>query len=348
MNFVKFPHIDQFRQVLKELLYYKEHDVDFPYVVEFTGTVKLHGTNAGVVLDRDGVLTTQARRGTITVDKDNAGFASFISEPTVTNFLTTKLHSILERNPDAQGVALFGEFAGKSIQKGVAICQLDKFFAPFAIALVFKNDNDNDSAEDKFVKQFLSVDFLKDFENRDLRIFPVTMAQMFSIEVDLTDNVQVANVVEQMIGITNKVEEECPFAKLFDISGIGEGVVYHTNYKNKHFIFKVKGEKHSVSKVKKLASVNPEEVKAINDFIDYAVTENRLQQGLEVVATDNNVEQNDLEFNHISGFVKFMVADIMREEADTIKANNLPEKDVISQIKAKSSKFYRDFMQNKP
>ena len=346
MKFVKFPHIDQFRQVLKDLLYYKEHDVGFPDVVEFIGTVKLHGTNAGVVLDRDGVLTTQARRNTITVDKDNAGFAGFISEPVVTNFLTTKLRSILEQNPDAQGVALFGEFAGKTIQKGVAICQLDKFFAPFAIALVFKNDND--SSEDEFVKQFLSADYLKDFENSDLRIFPVTMAQTFSIKVDLTDNVQVANAVEHMIDITNKVEEECPFAKLFDISGIGEGVVYHANYKNKHFIFKVKGEKHSVSKVKKLASVNPEEVKAINDFIDYAVTENRLQQGLEVVSTDNNVDQNDLEFNHISGFVKFMVADIMREEADTIKANNLPEKDVISQIKAKSSKFYRDFMQNKP
>ena len=100
--------------------------------------------------------------------------------------------------------------------------------------------------------------------------------------------------------------------------------------------------------MKKLASVNPEVVKAVNDFIDYAVTENRLQQGLEVMSTDNNVEQKDLEFNHISGFVKFMVSDIMREESDTIKANNLPEKDVISQIKAKSSKFYRDFMQNKP
>lgn len=345
MNFVKFPHIDQFRQVLKDLLYYKEHDVDFPDVVEFIGTVKLHGTNAGVVLDRDGVLTTQARRGTITVDKDNAGFAGFISEPEVTNFLTAKLRSILEQNPDAQGVALFGEFAGKTIQKGVAICQLDKFFAPFAIALVFKNDND--STEDEFVKQFLSADCLKDFENSDLRIFPVTMAQTFSIKVDLTDNVQVANAVEQMIEITNKVENECPFAKLFDISGVGEGVVYHANYKNKHFIFKVKGEKHSVSKVKKLASVNPEVVKAVNDFIEYAVTENRLQQGLEVAATDNNVEQKDLEFNHISSFVKFMVSDIMREEADTIKANNLPEKDVISQIKAKSSKFYRDFMQNK-
>ena len=346
MKFIKFPHIDQFRQVLKDLIYYKEHDNSFPDVVEFTGTVKLHGTNAGVVLDRDGVLTTQARRGTITIDKDNAGFACFINDSVVTNFLTTKLHSILEQNPDAQGVALFGEFAGKTIQKGVAICQLDKFFAPFAIALVFKNDND--SVEDEFVKQFLSADCLKDFENSDLRIFPVTMAQTLSIKVDLTDNVQVANAVDHMIGITNKVEEECPFAKLFDISGVGEGVVYHANYKDKHFIFKVKGEKHSVSKVKKLASVNPEEVKAINDFIDYAVTENRLQQGLEVVATDNNVDQNDLEFNHISGFVKFMVADIMREEADTIKVNNLPEKDVISQIKAKSSKFYRDFMQNKP
>ena len=346
MKFVKFPHIDQFRQVLKDLLYYKEHDVNFPDVVEFIGTVKLHGTNAGVVLDRDGFLTTQARRGMITVDKDNAGFAGFITDPAVTNFLTIKLHSILEQNPDAQGVALFGEFAGKTIQKGVAICQLDKFFAPFAIALVFKNDTDN--AEDEFVKQFLSADCLKDFENSNLRIFPVTMAQTFSIKVDLTDNVQVANAVEQMIDITNKVEEECPFAKLFDISGVGEGVVYHANYKNKHFIFKVKGEKHSVSKVKKLASVNPEVVKAVNEFIDYAVTENRLQQGLEVVASDNNVSQNDLEFNHISGFIKFMVSDIMREEADTIKANNLPEKDAISQIKAKSSKFYRDFMQNKP
>ena len=51
-----------------------------------------------------------------------------------------------------------------------------------------------------------------------------------------------------------------------------------TKQKPYHCKDKVKGEKHSSSKVKKLASVDVEKLNSIKDFVDYAVTESRLEQ----------------------------------------------------------------------
>lgn len=48
----------------------------------------------------------------------------------------------------------------------------------------------------------------------------------------------------------------------------------------------MKGEKHSASKVKTLAAVDPERLVNITEFVEYAVTENRLEQGTQKVGLD--------------------------------------------------------------
>ena len=48
-------------------------------VLTFTGTIKLHGTNAGVCYNAVDGLWVQSRENIITPESDNAGFAFFVA-----------------------------------------------------------------------------------------------------------------------------------------------------------------------------------------------------------------------------------------------------------------------------
>ncbi len=87
----KFTDISQFRNVIRELRIrhdYKGKDAEGepiyqhtePYpTLKFKGTVKLHGTNAGVVKYADGTLEFQSRESVLSLDSDNAGFMNAVS-----------------------------------------------------------------------------------------------------------------------------------------------------------------------------------------------------------------------------------------------------------------------------
>ena len=93
----------------------------------------------------------------------------------------------------------------------------------------------------------------------------------------------------------------------------------------------MKGEKHSSSKVKKLASVDVEKLNSIKDFVDYAVTESRLQQGLTEIGLD---------MKKMGEFIKWISQDVFKEESDTMKENNLEMKDIGKELSNKARKWY--------
>ncbi|AKJ73524.1 RNA ligase 2 [Salmonella phage 40] len=95
--------------------------------------------------------------------------------------------------------------------------------------------------------------------------------------------------------------------------------------------FKVKGEKHSVSKVKTLAEVDPIRLQHMREFVEYAVTENRLEQGLGEVGLDQA---------KIGEFIGWVNRDINKEEGDVLEANALTMKDVAKFISNKSRGWY--------
>ena len=160
------------------------------------------------------------------------------------------------------------------------------------------------------------------------------MFDTYSIKVDLNEPKESQN---KLIELTNKVEEQCPVAKYFGEEGGGEGIVWTANYLGKNFRFKVKGEKHSVSKVKKLASVDPEKLKSIKSFIEYAVTDNRLNQAIE-----NVFPNKDLDVKKTGEVIRWMARDIIAEESDTLESNNLSWKEVASNVaKEVKTKFFK-------
>lgn len=344
MNPIKMPSIGQFRQTCGEvgnITYFQGLDADgspiydknleLP-VLEFVGTIKLHGTNASFVLGPDGVYF-QAKTRILSATSDNAGFYIF-GNSRVEEFkeLATAVADHHSIDLSSNYITLYGEWCGCGIQSGVAISELDKMFVMFG-AKVTPLDGLTDS-------YWVSVDgdILK-LNYGESGIHNIYHFPHYRITIDFNN----PGLSQNELGrITSEVEAQCPVAKAFGVEGIGEGVVWTGSYKSKTLRFKVKGDKHSSSKVKKLASVDAEKLKGIVDFIDYAVTTNRLEQGITEVF--NSGEKLELVRENTGPYVRWVIADVAKEELDTLEANGLVLKDVAGKIAKKASAFFNQFL----
>jgi hypothetical protein len=335
----KFPHVEQFRNVIrrvKEVTRYAGKDENGEVIfnsaplpkLKFHGTTKLHGTNAGVGILNDGTQWAQSRENIITPEKDNAGFATFAYKNR--EFFASVKNNFGYGETLYNGFVIYGEWCGKGIQKGVAVSELEKMFVVFGIKLLSSDPETrpNTWVCDDAVKELIG-------HNEDIRIFNIFEFGTWELEIDF-DYPELSS--NKMIELTEEVEKECPVGKYFGVSSVGEGIVWKCRtepYVGGDFMFKVKGEKHSVSKVKTLAAVDVEKVNSIKECVDKIITENRLNQGLDHLRT------NHLEIvpQNLGVFIKWVTSDAIREELDTIIESGLIPKDVGSV----ASKVARDW-----
>jgi|TARA_R110000851_G_scaffold47424_2_gene115151 hypothetical protein len=320
-----FPKIGQFRQVVKEAqlrssytgkdengdpIY--DHNITSP-TIKFKGTVKLHGTNAGIGHTQEDGLWSQSRGNIITPEEDNFGFARYVEDHKQA-FLELIEHVRYNNSTTLKpndGVFVFGEWAGKGIQKveSAGISQNEKSFFIFDVKVV---------PEDGTEPYHLPSNYL---QNHEHRIFNIEDFLCYEIDIDFNRPDLVQN---ELSDITIAVEELCPVAKHFGFEGIGEGVVWVAQVNGHDYRFKVKGEKHSVSKVKTLAKVDTEKMNSIHEFVDYAATENRYEQGMGIVFPDRDL----IDIKKMGDIIRWVVTDIMVEEKDTLESNGLEPKDV--------------------
>lgn len=302
----KYPSIEQFRTIVKEVTqHYNHKEQPFP-TLTFTGTVKLHGTNASVVLPDN---YPQSRNEVLGEGKDNAGFAAWHS--TKTALFNLWWEWLKEDHPEIETAVIYGEWAGQGVQKGVGISELPKDFYAFGIKVIDAEGNS------KWLKDFLSPPDVKRIE----------WAGVFTCDINFSNPQLVQN---HLISLTEKVEEQCPMASIYGISGVGEGIVWKHITDDGHLIaFKVKGEKHIVSKVKTLASVDVDRLCSIQEFVDYAVTDNRLLQ-------IKSEMEGALSSKDTGDFIKRVSADVHKEESDTLLASGLTMKDVGSALSKKA------------
>ena len=336
MKHISYPKIEQFRNVVsninREITFtgldkdgnaFYDPSIKKP-TLTFTGTVKLHGTNASVCFNAENGFWAQSRENIITIEKDNAGFAFFAESHKAE--LCSLMYELLDTHQiDSKiyTISIYGEWAGKGIQKGVGISQLDKAFYVFGVKV--------SNSEDKDFKSYW-IDS-SNVRNAECRIFNVQDYETYSVDVDFNMPQLAQN---KFLEITEKVENECPISKAFGIeNGLGEGVVWSVEYRDSVHRFKVKGEKHSVTKVKTLASVDVEKLGTIQDFIDYSVTENRFNQ-----AVENVFGKDDLDVKKMGDFIRWFVNDIASEEMDTMVKNGLEPKDVNRNISEKVREMF--------
>lgn len=337
---VKFPHIEQFRNVVRQVTntarYAGKDENGEPIynpnillpTLKFEGTPKLHGTNAAIGFNNDGSFWCQSRENIITPEKDNAGFATFCHRH---KEVFADIFSRFDYNTWIyKGVVLYGEFAGGNIQKGVALTELEKMFVAFKAKLIAYDGSE-------FGNAWLTRDDIINAvgHHQDQRIFNIYTFGHWEIEIDFNRPEQVVN---DMIAITEKIEECCPVGKYFGVEGVGEGAVYYcvtAPYIGGNFMFKVKGQKHSASKVKKLASVDVEKVNSIQECVEKIITETRLNQGLD------HLRMNGLEISpkSLGELIKWVNTDAIREELDTIVESGLEPKD----IGGAGAKFIREW-----
>lgn len=314
MNHISFPSIDQFRNVIKYVTDNAKYHNEPRPVLTFTGTVKLHGTNHAVCMAPNGEIYTQSRERITAPGDDNAGSSLWTFEHLDT-FKKLFSEIILTRSNDdlveiEDTIQIFGEWCGGNIQKGVGINYLPKMFVVFGIRI----SKDSDSQK-----------FLTDAEVvRVCTGLLMTVHEFQSWKIDIDFNFP-ERVQAQLTALTEAVEKDCPVArqllgKYYEKELVGEGIVWTTIYKGNTIRFKVKGEKHSASKVKTLAAVDIEKLESIREFVASVVTEARLTQGLE------HVEAREAKYT--GPFLKWVMSDIFKEESDTMIGNGFTSKEV--------------------
>ena len=133
---IKYPKIPKYSSLVTTLnRYYRLENKPLP-TLKATGTVKLHGTNASILLDGEENLKVFSRNHQISVDNDNAGFAKFVqdNEPE----LREELLDLRAFYGDEEGnIRVYGEFVGPGIQRGVAISEIEN--KSFVIFEAFDN-----------------------------------------------------------------------------------------------------------------------------------------------------------------------------------------------------------------
>jgi hypothetical protein len=361
----KFPSIDHFRVFLKELRRYYNYrsipDENIPKNFVLEGTVKLHGTHADLVFTKETnnhkwKMSCQSRNRVLSLEQDNCGFANFIHNipsDIMQQFVQKILTIHNENNPNTQVVELMvaGEFCGESIQKKVALTSLPKMFVIFDIKINgFRQD----------------YSIYKTVELPQYSIYNISRAGLFTATLTFNDTESVVPLLQEM---TKAVEEECPFAKTFGVSGTGEGIVWkcrvpkqllntetktinndftqdnnNTYIEDSRFWFKVKGKEHAVSNVKTLKSRegNSINIKNTNDFVTRAVLPARLEQGLDYLREMNLT----IDMKNLGTYLKWVIQDVLKEDGDAIVHLGLDAGLVKKTISSKAKAFFFKIIKN--
>lgn len=330
---IPFPSIDQFRNVVKLVRERSTHDgIPLP-TLTFTGSVKLHGTNAGVAFNPDGDIYAQSRTAIITPDADNAGFARYVAD---NNETFVRLYQDAQPLFDAsQTLVVYGEWCGGNIQKGVAINGLPKMFVVFAIRA-----KEGDKPSKWFTPEEIRLLFPSSRVGADSSLYCIYDYPSHSIDIDFSRPEESQNKLAEL---TNAVEQECPVGKAFGVSGVGEGIVWWArpshSFNTEDLVFKVKGEKHSETKVKTLAAVDLEKINSIRELVDNIVTPHRLEKKLQDLRDQLGAAPD---IKSTGAFLKIVGTDVHKEEADTIEASGLDNKDIMSAVSRVARQWYMD------
>jgi len=261
-------------------------------VIEFQGTVKLHGTNAAINWSKKHGFRYQSRNGF--KESGHQGFVEAMQamEPEILLYLSNEFHCC-----DPEQVVVYGEWCGKGIQKKVAISELDKRFVQFPF--VWVKGQGMLPAQDTESNPFEHV--------YDVKTYP--------LKVDLA-NLRLAK--ETIAGYVDEVEKECPIAKSHGVSGWGEGLVFYGTHEGKLYAFKAKGDEHKKVPPKPVIYLT-QEASAAKTFVVETLKSDRLGQGL------NYLKEKDLpaSVESTGTFIKYVVNDYLEEEAVNIEEQSL-------------------------
>lgn len=315
----KFHKIGQFHDAVS---YARRHAERYAEPVTFTGTVKLHGTNAGVRIGPDG-YEPQSRNRTLTADSDNMGWYAFATRPAVKDVLT-EIAGAYHARYGADVVTIFGEWSGPGIQKGVALNDIPaRMFVVFAIAV-----------DGEYVPVWSEARY------DDVGVRWAGDVPAYRIVIDLLDSGSCMVASGAMGELVDAVEAICPWGKVFGVDGIGEGIVWAPvgRLDETEIWFKTKGQAHRKSAPRKKGppAFTPEHLDSAREFVDMMLTDARLEQGLEVLREMGH----PIEMRSTGHYLKWVGQDVSTEGAGHLEASGLDWKPVSRMVSQRARLFF--------
>lgn len=325
--------------------------------VEFHGTVKIHGCNISVIFSGPKTWQIQSRNRVLSVKEDQYDICAKLNDapwdtlakeilqildalnleqheaekegkgsnaskrdiqeklsevPIATETIPAEQTAEPGKPASWEDIMIVGEWAGKGIQKGVGVCDLDRFFTIFNIRI---GQNWQD------IRKYKSISLPSH------RIFNICDFPTYILTIDLADLKDVDRAEKELEKMVGRIDKECPVAAHFGVKGTGEGLVftYHplepTNILHH---FKVKGQSHVIVKNERVERIPNEKVARIGAFVEYAVTEARLDQGLEYLKE----MLIPVEAESTGKYIKWVVQDVLKEESDKLEDMDLKETDI--------------------
>ena len=306
---IKFPSIGHLKNLAAEVPYARLPQGTDTGSVEYTGTVKLHGTHCDLVSAAPSApLCVQSRNRMLTTDADNCGSAKFAAERTAA---IDAIVGAIRQTCGGVHVVLAGEICGKGVQKGVGISgQAEKFF----VILNVKVDGAWQPAD-----AWQHVGAAPD------RIFNIRHFPRYTVTVDLSDTMASLDEVQRL---TADVGAACPVALTLGTPGKGEGIVWVPRQvalaSQSRLWFKSKAEEHTVTPAvdKPVSGSSLGSSLAAAEFVDGNLTDARLQQGLDYLREFDKPAT----MQHLGDFLKWVTGDVLKEcgqelDADTMKAS---------------------------
>lgn len=335
----------KFFDFIKERAAY--HNSPLP-VLEFEGTVKLHGSNCGVFL-QDGQIYTQSRNRVLTLDNDLNHFNKFVENNH--NYFFNVLKQIQRKIDSDRIPVLFGEWCNDN-RKGLGLTSLGALYAVFEIRAFEREEirfdivpDTEESEEELRRKKYITLPpslISEVIEKNDVKVYNIHDFPKFTATLDLNQP-----DISDMVKIVEEVERECPFSKQLGSIGIGEGVVWTcvtdipqlNTYGEK---MKIKGPKHKVTNKRQPEPVDIEKVRDIQEFVDMVLTQNRLEQGIDYLREFNM----SISSENINTFIMWIGKDCMKEEGETMIKSNLDRKAVMKKLQSQAVQWYLHYVEN--
>lgn len=310
---INFGSIDQLRSAVFNLNKAVKHKnpASLLPTIYVSFTEKIHGTNAAVCYSEPDGFWVQSKNNIIEPGDDNAGCAAaaYVNVEAWTGMIKylAQVHDI---NLSESIISIYYEWAGGNIQAKSALTGLGKRSMIFAHYKVSPIEHDPEERSIWLPTTTNGIPVASGIN----AIYNVRDFATWGFGVDF-ENVKLSQ--NQFLKILEGVEKSSPVGRYFDKpENIGEGVVGTFMWEDILYRFKVKGDKHSNTKVKKLKPVDEaHEQRKVNFVNEYAITGSRLLQAWQETF---GIEEEKRE-PHISAtgdFLRWYVNDVMKEEDD--------------------------------
>lgn len=318
---VAWPSIDNFYNLRRSIVQHDDMWLHNCSDIAYASKVKLHGTNAGIQIDPDGVVTAFSRTQIITPQQDNYGFASWVDSK----------QEYFAKLADDKPFVIYGEWCGPGIQNRVGISKIpNRIFAVFGIRSL--NDDHFES------RAFVLESMLSSIP--DLHVLPYFGSTIIIPWQGSKDDIN--EILNRINSQVCEIEREDPWVKsIFGISGPGEGLVFYPvgcSYKEfASLAFKAKGEAHAVVARSKPAQYDPTVTTSAKEFAELVVTLPRLQQAARFEADGELV----FEMSRLGVFLKWISCDIIKECVAELEASKLDRSVAMSECVSKARNWYK-------